>query len=69
MELDREGKEEVRELIEDFMRFVERLEKESDARRAVSGEPATRVLIGRNPEQGMLVVIDPARGKGTKPEP
>jgi hypothetical protein len=58
MELDEQGQEERRKATADFLRNVERLQQESDARRAVSGEPAVEVLVGVNPEQGRMAIFD-----------
>lgn len=45
-------------IIEDFMRTADRIQEESDARRAKSGEPAKTVLIGTDPSTGRIVIID-----------
>lgn len=46
MWLDKQAREERDREFARFMARLEEIERESDARRATSGEPATRLLIG-----------------------
>lgn len=60
-EVDAEGKRAVQEVVNDFLGFIEKVQRESDARCAESGEEPKPVLIGVDAERTTLAVIDPER--------
>jgi len=49
--------------VEDFMLIADRIQRDSDARRAQSGDPGTPFLIGFDPIAGRVVC------KGADPPP
>ncbi|MGE5527426.1 MAG: hypothetical protein ACM3Q9_02050 [Methanosarcina sp.] len=60
MEIDMEGLPPG--AVNEFLKALGRIETESDARRAISGEPAKPVLIGSDPISGRLIIIRPDEG-------
>jgi len=50
------------EVVEQFLERSKEIEEESNARRAVTGEKGTTILIGTNDAKTQLAIIDPELG-------
>jgi hypothetical protein len=58
------------EIVEEFLERSKEIEEESNARRAVTGEEGTTILIGINDEKTRLAFIDPEEARtGIVPAP
>jgi hypothetical protein len=57
MTLDKEAQEGLDELIEGFLSFAEKVERESSERCAKTGETPTRVLIEVDRETGRIAIV------------
>jgi hypothetical protein len=60
-EVDAQGRRALQEVISDFLAFVEKVQRESDARCAESGEKPKPLLIGVDTEHPTLALVDPSQ--------